>query len=282
MKYKIFFALIASITIFSPLNAMTDFAFSLNDPWADDIYELNPFFKAIHRKDVAHVNQIIADGADVNKITRDETMRDPIYRTPLNAACDMASPDVALALIKAGATIKGKDRNGKTLLHWAAAGIYGSMEDRIKIVQVIINANPSLINERNEEGETPLMKAAHTLNPGLVETLLRANASALPRRPHDQKSALDIAFIKQQEKQRMLKNFHAHPNSYHPSFPDLILEDINKTNTIILLLSQRSNLEINIPRIINGTHQIEGNRKGRYRNKPRTINRLKDETKKEE
>ena len=94
----------------------------------------------------------------------------------LSAALTFGYPDVAGALIAAGAPVQGTEASGINLLHWAA------ITDRPAVIPLLVGAGVPL-NAVDENGYTPLMYAA-TIDFGdiaVLEALLKAGADRTVR-----------------------------------------------------------------------------------------------------
>jgi len=258
MKYKIFFAFITCITTSPFLNAMEDHQTLLT--------------KAIYSTNITSIKKCLASGA---KACEEININgNAIF--PILFAAKLTFPRLVETLINAGASANTKDAKGKTPLHYASSTrlfFHLINDDHLKTIRILIEAK-AIVDEVDQKGETPLMKTLNC-NPCLERTkaLLNAGASTLLRRFKDQKSALDLAMGLHAQSKRMLDEVPLSQLFYHS-----ILKKLNSLDQIITLLSERQKMEI-MPHL-NGARQIEGNRKGHYRNKPRNVNRLKDETKK--
>ncbi|MBV9506299.1 MAG: ankyrin repeat domain-containing protein [Acidobacteriia bacterium] len=91
--------------------------------------------------------------------------------TPLTAALTFGYPDIARALIGAGASVNITESTGINLLHWAA------ITNRAAVIPLLATAGVP-VNATDENGFTPLMYAA-TIDFGddaVVAALLRAGA----------------------------------------------------------------------------------------------------------
>ena len=114
---------------------------------------------------------------------------------------NMVSPEIAKILIKAGADLNAKDDDGKTALHYAAGGRHyfvwigpiplGNRRDRERgfhgdpagppaqnheaIAKVLIDAGAAL-NEKDNDGNTPLLLSAKERNFVAMKMLLQAGA----------------------------------------------------------------------------------------------------------
>lgn len=112
-----------------------------------------PLHQAAKIGDVAEVNRLIAEGADVWE-------KDDHGRTALNVAAWMDGNthlsdsggiqiEIILILINAGAEVNETDKNGDTPLHQAAYGGYG------ETARVLVNLGAD-VHARNNNGETPV------------------------------------------------------------------------------------------------------------------------------
>ncbi|HLH45076.1 MAG TPA: ankyrin repeat domain-containing protein [Bryobacteraceae bacterium] len=125
--------------------------------------------------DLQIVNLLLAHGADPSASWRGNT--------PLSQAVTFGYPDVALALIDAGASVAMRESSGINLLHWAA------IANRAALIPVLAAAGVP-VNDQDMFGFTPLMYAA-TLDFGDTDTakaLLRAGANPAIRN-HDRRTA---------------------------------------------------------------------------------------------
>lgn len=98
--------------------------------------------KAARDGDIAEVNRLIDDGADVNA-------KDIYDFTPLHAVAIYGQTETAIVLIKAGAIIDAKDHRGGTPLH--AAVFNGESETMLVLIKWGAN-----LYARTNEGKTPL------------------------------------------------------------------------------------------------------------------------------
>ena len=74
------------------------------------------FLKVIKKGDLEKIRQCLADGADVNATNYLKN------ETALMVTCQKGNFEVALTLISVGADINAKDKDGKTVLNYAAEG----------------------------------------------------------------------------------------------------------------------------------------------------------------
>jgi len=123
----------------------------------------SPLVLASMTGDLANVKLLLAAGADPSAAAG--------ANTPLTAALTFGYPDVARALIAAGASAHITESTGINLLHWAA------ITDRPQVIPLLVEAGVPL-DATDENGFTPLMYAA-TIDFGdsrVLRALLRAGA----------------------------------------------------------------------------------------------------------
>jgi hypothetical protein len=105
--------------------------------------------------------------------------------TALHIAAAAYQPDIARALIKAGALVLARNRRGAEPLHYAADGVPGSIEwkprGQSQTIEVLLQAgaNP---NAADLNGTTPLHRAVRCRCAAAVRALLQGGAD--PHRPN--------------------------------------------------------------------------------------------------
>jgi ankyrin repeat protein len=114
--------------------------------------------------DLHLVNAMLTHGAKTDAILLGQG-------TPLLAAISNSYEDCALALIRSGASVTSKSAKGLTALHGAAE------KNLLKVVEVVLEKYPSLVNEVDQFSITPLMSAARAGNAEVVKILLRFQAN---------------------------------------------------------------------------------------------------------
>ena len=127
------------------------------------------------------VKALIEAGADVNEQDKGGT-------TPLMEAANMGNEQVVHELIKAGASVTAKNNKQQTALHLAISSSWGN---RFSVVKALIEAGAD-VNEQDEDGTTPLIKAANMGNEQVVHELIRAGASVTAKNKKQQ-TALHLA-----------------------------------------------------------------------------------------
>ena len=82
------------------------------------------FFQSVKSGDIAEVNRLIGEGADVNAQNNDGW-------TALMLASDLENPEIAKLLIEEGADVNAQDNEVWTALLWASAYGHCSASDGI-------------------------------------------------------------------------------------------------------------------------------------------------------
>jgi uncharacterized protein len=127
----------------------------------EELWSINDyitFMDAAENGDVAGVRRMIDNGMDPDTIG-------PLGWTALRKAAAGNRGEVALELLKRGATVDAADYRGQTALMIACA--YGHCD--LVLLLLFFGANPNL---KNQIGRTPLMLAACNGNPQVVGALL--------------------------------------------------------------------------------------------------------------
>jgi ankyrin repeat protein len=107
------------------------------------------------------ISQISRDGLNARLELRDET--------PLIWAVSEGYPDVAIALINAGADLNARNSDGNTAL------LRSACEGRPELTRVLIDAGAQL-NIQNNDGYTALILARRRGHEDIAELLLQAGA----------------------------------------------------------------------------------------------------------
>jgi ankyrin repeat protein len=138
-----------------------------------------PLMRAAQAGSADLVNQLLAQGADVNA-------KDQRGQTALFVAClhGRATHGLVRALLTAAADINAKDSLGRTPLLVAIQSeqdVPGlPIGDGAAVVKELLSANAD-VNTRDAEGVTPLIAAAKYADVEIVYALLKSNADASAR-----------------------------------------------------------------------------------------------------
>ena len=123
-----------------------------------------PLGMAAYVGDLHLVNAMLKHGAQTEVVLLGQG-------TPLLAAISNSHEDCALALIRSGASVTTRSGKGLTVLHGAAE------KNLLKVVDVVLEKAPSLIDEVDQNLFTPLMSAARAGNADVVKFLIRLQAN---------------------------------------------------------------------------------------------------------
>ena len=104
----------------------------------------SPLFHAVHYNQKEVVRFLLENGADTN-------LEDHLGRKPFQLVEDA---EMAKLMLKHGVDVNVQSRDGRTLLHDAAAGY-----DQDTILAEVLIEQGANVNLKDEEGETPLFKA---------------------------------------------------------------------------------------------------------------------------
>lgn len=107
------------------------------------------------------LNQLIANGADLNEVDRGYT--------PLTAAVESSQSASIAALLDAGANVNAPDGRGNTALHEAC------LRGQAETVDLLL-AKGADVKAADNQGQTPLHRASATNRSDIVEKLLKAGA----------------------------------------------------------------------------------------------------------
>lgn len=136
-----------------------------------------PLHKAVRSNDIATVQALIEQGADINA-------RNQFGDTPLHVAPQYGNTQIVDALIKEGADINAKNQNGITPLHRAV--IY----EQPTIAKLLIDQKAD-VDAQNEFGDTPLHIAVNRGLINLIKILVQGNANTTIKND-DQKTPVDL------------------------------------------------------------------------------------------
>ncbi len=128
-----------------------------------------PLMHAAHAGDLALVRMLLASGADVHAV--DHHAWTAIAKATHNAELDRGFPEVAQALIDAGADVEARIGYGVRPLMLAAA--YGEAA----VAQVLIDAGADVL-ARNDGGLTALMMVKEKFHVDVINLLHEAERAA--------------------------------------------------------------------------------------------------------
>jgi ankyrin repeat protein len=138
---------------------------------ASDAAHAGALFDAAKKGDLAAVEKLLAEGADVDERGRNA-------ETPLMAAALAGKVAVAELLIARGADVMARNAGGFTPLH--AATYSGSKE----VVRLLLDNGAVLDDAANSAGVTPLLVAAEENDLAIVELLIAEGAELNVRERH--------------------------------------------------------------------------------------------------
>ena len=146
---------------------------------------------AIRSGDLKQVQTLIRSGADVNEPYLRYTSKEGSL---LHLAIEECYPDIALALLAAGADVHEEDENGWAALHWACFVGFG------EVVQALIDRG-SRVNQRDSVDRTPLMVAEEGGHNAISLCILRAgglpkgNVDGLFRHACHERDLLTVQYL---------------------------------------------------------------------------------------
>lgn len=135
---------------------------------------------ACGHKSLDEVRALIAAGADVNNADEDGF-------GPLMCACVQGRTEIVRFLLDVGAAADRPDAIGRTPLSWTV-----TKGDFVETVELLVSAGAD-INRADDDGFTPLMRAALTEHPRCFEFLIKHGADTAPVNAHWHKNALEMA-----------------------------------------------------------------------------------------
>ncbi len=136
--------------------------------------DLPPLIAAISvKKDNALLQQLIADGHNVNECTKDS------LKTPLQCAAWAGNVEAVRMLLDAGAEVSLQDAEGHTALHMVILGHIRNQQQReltsayAAIVDLLLTRDPKrdLGKQQNNHGDTPGHMAVRNVGVALVKIL---------------------------------------------------------------------------------------------------------------
>jgi len=113
---------------------------------------------------VESARMLVDAGANVNFVVPD------LGITPLHIACKEGHVRMVAFLLKRGANPRAIDAMHRTPLHWAALGVSTT------IVRRLLKAAPSVLDDQDASGYTPLMIASEYSRVEIAKVLLQAGA----------------------------------------------------------------------------------------------------------
>jgi ankyrin repeat protein len=122
-------------------------------------------FSAVENGDDKQLDQLLAQGADVNYKRPSDGV------TPLHLIAQNGRAPIGGYLISGGADVNAKDNSGNTPLHWAA------QNGHLAVVKILVDKG-SDVNAKRGDGATPLDLAISKGNVQLVEYLKRSGAKS--------------------------------------------------------------------------------------------------------
>lgn len=127
----------------------------------EGISEINTIFVAIDGKHAKQITQMLKDYPEcLNQKNKNGD-------TPLLYTLKQKNEGYALSFIGAGADLVATDNDGNTALHIATEHGY------VDCVKKIIEQHPELINQKNNSGDTPLIKAAAGNHNDIITTFFK-------------------------------------------------------------------------------------------------------------
>ena len=134
---------------------------------ARDAMDYTPLCTVVrHHGRLIITRMLISRGADL------DARCGPLEETPLLIASLYGNDRAAFLLMSQGADVHAKDREGRNLYHNLADASYWNEEAALIMAQLLLHSVN--INERDEEGRTPLHYAVERQNLKMIENLLRA------------------------------------------------------------------------------------------------------------
>lgn len=155
-----------------------------------------PLFDAVKAGDIAGVERLLANGAEVDS-------RDGDQATPLIAAALNDQPAVAELLLSKGADVMARNAGGFTPLH--AAAYSGS----VPIAELLLERDAVLEDAANKAGVTPLMVAVEENRVAMLELLIARGADVNRPESHGYTPVMRAGFKGHRDVIRVLKRHGA-------------------------------------------------------------------------
>lgn len=138
---------------------------NMHSPLASHIKKLDNIFIAINGNHTKQIEQMLQDYPE--RLNEKNESGD----TPLLHALKQDNEKYAIGFINSGAGIKSVDKNGNTALHLAAQKGY------VDCIRKLLKKDSTLINQLNNVGDTPLIRAAASGMQEAVQELISRGAN---------------------------------------------------------------------------------------------------------
>jgi serine/threonine-protein phosphatase 6 regulatory ankyrin repeat subunit B len=125
-------------------------------------HQIGGLIEAMKAGQINLAELLIRRGAGVNAKDKDG-------KTPLHWALENNSINLAELLIQGGAEVNAQDKDGWTPLHWAAE------KNHAAVVELLIKSGAE-VNAKDKNGKTPLHKATSRNSAAVVELLIKSGA----------------------------------------------------------------------------------------------------------
>ena len=188
---------------------------------ADNVYEETPLYVAINKKNADIVKTLLKAGADIKSIANEDPVTQAILTddgellqmlldkglaeekvvsgrfggnrdTFVIRAAMLGKQEALKVLIKNGADVNMKNRDGENALLQVTIRGEGDIETRKAIVNILLDAGADINEPRDGDKMTPLMWAAYKGNAEMVKLLLSKGADVNLKNSKG-KTALDLS-----------------------------------------------------------------------------------------
>lgn len=139
--------------------------------------------RAIENHDLAGINKLLDEGADINEPSTGKWSASPLYW-----ATYFCMSDAAQLLLKRGASVSAPGPDGGTLLMAAAA----CSDEMHPVVKLLIEKGAQINVQDSYYGYTPLINASSNNSPEIVKMLIKGGAD-INIKSKEGKTALDYA-----------------------------------------------------------------------------------------